>query len=740
MIKKITLLSFGLLSMLTVNAQKNKLVSSLANTTVIEGSGYFLPHTQLVDGVGYYKFTNGQTLLMDKGRPALPVNRSSVQIAVQGNVSLEVSYDSFEEFSNINILPSKGSVMRNVKQEDVAYEFGSAYSQDAFYPGKLAEAGTPYILRDTRGVTVSVYPYQYNPVTKVLRIYHNITVKVVTQGQEGVNHKTASAKPVSSLFANLYRNHYINAKTFDVVPQVSSEILFIAPEEFVETIAPLADWKTQSGIKATVATLNETGYDSESIKQYITGFYAENPGLVYVMLVGDHENVPGYSYGLTGANEELWSDSYYGQLEGDDYYPELFVGRFSGTVDDVANMVSRTLEYETAPLEGDWMTRFMGIGSNEGDGYGDDGEPDWQHLRNIGSQLLDYGYTYGYEFFDGSHGENDLEESPSNVMIADAVNAGVGLINYTGHGATEFFATGWFGNTDVLGLTNTSQYPFIVSVACNNGTFTNGTSICEAWVQAQNEGNPTGAIAACGSSILMAWAEPMQTQDAMADLIVHADPEANKRTMGELFFNGQISMLETYGESETAIGIMQTWVFFGDPSVTYRNAPNQELVVLHDTVINDVATTFTVASEAEGAFVAITQNGAIVGTGYIVNGQAVITLGDFDPSEPITVTATLQNYTPYQGVVAVALGADGFAAAAIKMYPNPAGAQLTIAHNLNGATTAYSVYDVTGKIVNSGNVPAGNSFTLNTLGYAAGVYLVRLNAESGSFTGRFVKK
>ncbi|MDZ7777586.1 MAG: hypothetical protein U5L09_19210 [Bacteroidales bacterium] len=35
---------------------------------------------------------------------------------------------------------------------------------------------------------------------------------------------------------------------------------------------------------------------------------------------------------------------------------------------------------------------------------GDDGENDWEHLRNIQEDLNGFGYTYNYEFFEGSQG------------------------------------------------------------------------------------------------------------------------------------------------------------------------------------------------------------------------------------------------------------------------------------------------------------------------------------------------
>ena len=62
--------------------------------------------------------------------------------------------------------------------------------------------------------------------------------------------------------------------------------------------------------------------------------------------------------------------------------------------------------------------------------------------------------------------------------------------------------------------------PFILSVACNNGTFTNGTCFGEAWLRATNGGQPTGAIATYMSYISQSWDPPMCGQDEVVDLLV----------------------------------------------------------------------------------------------------------------------------------------------------------------------------------------------------------------------------
>ncbi|MEL1245434.1 C25 family cysteine peptidase [Flavobacterium sp. DGU11] len=742
MTKNFTLVLLSSLSFIAASAQEIKLVRNTASEITLNNAApVFVSHSKNVNGTAYQDFSSASKVLtMEKGAPALPVHSESVIVPDSGNVSIVISYESFEEFDNVAVLPSKGSLKRNVNPNAIAYDFGTAYTQDAFYPGNLAAVSKPYILRDTRGVTVSFYPYQYNPVTKKLRLYRNITANVVVnQNEQGINEKTNTKATSTGLFNQVYQNHYINSEMYLPVAE-NGEMLVIAPDEYLEALSPLAEWKTKKGIRTTIAPLSETGDTPEDIKAYIRDFYNSNPGLIYILLAGDHDDLPTYTYGISGGGEELWSDTYYAQLEGNDFYPEALIGRFSGNVEEVSLMVNRTLEYEINPHEGNWITRAAGIGSNEGDGIGDDGEPDWQHMRNIATKLLENGYSYVHELYDGSHGENDEDGDVQPSMVANALNGGIGLLNYTGHGGQDVMVTGWYTINDAYGLENNGKYPFVVSVACNNGTFAGGTSLCEAMLRVQHNELPAGAIAAAGSSILMAWAEPMQTQDEMAELITGSEPGNEKYTLGGLFYNGQMSMLENYSDSDTAIEIMQTWVLFGDPSVVFRTNEATQIVATHQEVIEDSDATVTIQCAVEGARVAITQNGVIVGTGIVSGGQVVITLNGLSGElVPLSVTITQQNFIPYQGTIALAvLGTDGLSVNSVLIYPNPAHDHITIKMADASANAAFEVRDITGKLIYISPSVSGGTHTIDTSRYASGVYMLTVVDGSAKSTKKFI--
>ena len=66
-----------------------------------------------------------------------------------------------------------------------SYTFNKTYQTDAFYPNDIVQLNEPYIVRDFRGQVVEFHPVQYNPITKILRVYTNITVEVFNDNQKG---------------------------------------------------------------------------------------------------------------------------------------------------------------------------------------------------------------------------------------------------------------------------------------------------------------------------------------------------------------------------------------------------------------------------------------------------------------------------------------------------------------------------------------------------------------------------
>lgn len=689
-----------------------------------------------INGNEYHNFgIDYQVLTSEKGEPAMPFFSQAVKIPNQGNVSYSVVYDGISIIEGIDIVPSKGNLKRNVDPATIPYTFGEVYTQDEFYPGEISQISEPFILRNTRGVTVSLYPYQYNPVQKTLMIYENLRIVVNTDlAVDGIN-ELQSAGKISAAFQNIYDHIYLNPDANPPYAPVAENgsLLVISAPEFTENIQTLIDWKIQSGIRTTVVTTAETGTTAAQIKDFVQDYYNNHNDLTFLLLVGDSDKIPAHTYGYNG--EQLWSDSFYGQLAGgsNDLFPEVLVGRLSGNASEIDVMVSRILEYEKNPDAGDWMKNAAGLGSSEGAGYGNDGEADYQHLRNIRTQLMDYGYETVYEFYQGSQGGADAPGEPTSSMINDAMNTGIGLFNYTGHGWLEGMSTGNYTISDVWNLENQGKYPFVISVACNNGTFVNATTLGEAFLRANTDGNPTGAIAFAGSSILMAWAEPMATQDEMTNIIVEYYENQRNATLGGLFYNGQIGMLTEYNSSYTAKEVMQTWILFGDPSVSYRNQITQNITADHAVSISAADISFDVYEcNADGALATLSQSGVIIGKANILGGIATIELDEsinFEEGQPNPVlTITKQNYKPYQTEIERSvMGVNDFDSSAVTIYPNPA--KDIIYFNSSLKIQSASVYNMDGKIIMNNLKVHNQNADISSL--PSGVYIFRVLLENG---------
>ena len=83
-----------------------------------------------------------------------------------------VSFEK-ETLHNVNIAPAL-RIQAETEEPDMNYVKDMAiYGKDAFYPAEPFVMGNSYI-RGVESVTVSVTPFQYNPVTKDLIIYTNV--------------------------------------------------------------------------------------------------------------------------------------------------------------------------------------------------------------------------------------------------------------------------------------------------------------------------------------------------------------------------------------------------------------------------------------------------------------------------------------------------------------------------------------------------------------------------------------
>jgi len=618
-------------------------------TTIHYSLGSFSMTPVMINGKQFVNVALGkEPNSLSAGAPDLPSIPRSIIIPNAVTMNIHIVSATYVEYKNIFVAPSKGNLLRTVNPADVPYEFGDIYSQNIWYPLRIAELQEPYYLRNFHGQVVTIHPFQYNPGEATLRFYNDITIEVYPTQQSGVS--SMNEQPLLKMdndFLPIYEHHFINFNRvrYDPVSE-QGKMLVIVYDNFIDDMVPFVQWKNLKGIPTEMVAVSTIG-NANAIKTYIADYY-NNYGLTFVLLVGDAAQVPPLYAGYAA------SDPSYSYIVGDDHYPDLFVGRFSAeTVEHVQTQVDRTITYERYPQEGaEWYKKGVGIASNQGPG--DDGELDCQHIRNIRTLLLNFTYSVVDELYDGSQGGVDAPGNPTPTMVATSVNEGRSIINYCGHGWQQGWGSSGFSNSDITGLTNDNMLPFITSVACNNGEFDSGTCFGEAWLRATHDGQPTGAIGAYMSTVSQGWNPPMEAQDEFNNILVGLYPENIRTTFGALCYEGAMSMIDEYGSS--GIGEADYWTVFGDPSVQVRTDIPAAMTVTHDEIIEEGATTFELdVVGVSGALCAISNQGQLVGNGYSDEaGHAVINFfGPITGAGEVQLVVTGFNTIPYQATLTI---------------------------------------------------------------------------------------
>ena len=600
------------------------------------------------DGVMYSKISGaGSIVTNDKGFAELPYHASAVQLNNNKNVTLKYSSENFEDIVlDHPLLPSRGTIYRNQNPEEIPYEISSE--------SKISETTYPFILRDVRGTNVIVYPYQYNAVTNTLRIYKTLSVSLIENETDTINPLSKSASTIVSEMNGVYKSLFINyndeSKFANQIGEMG-EILVIYTSRDASVIQPYIDWKRENGF-----VVNKTEVlTGTNVVSTVQNAYDANNNILYVQLVGDWADIKCD----TGGGEDQPMDPEIGCVVGTDDYADIIIGRFSAeTTAQVTVQINKAINYEKNPdIGGTWYKTGLGIGGDDGGTGADDDETDWEQVDVIKQNKL-IPYTYG--------NVNEAYHSPSATTVANFVNAGLGIINYCGHGAPTYWGTSLYDNDDVYASTNGSKLPFIFSVACVNGSFDDAVEVfAEAWLRKENG----GAVATLMSTINQPWNPPMIGQDYFNDILTEGyDYSSNpgsgtsttdvdhRTTFGSIVFNGCILALAETPSDISMLNTIKTWTIFGDASLQIRTdtptlIDNSNGLVIPVGNYSTTITTTSGSNPVEGAKVTLYQNGTSYTALTNANGDVSIdhgfTVGD------VTLTVTGYNLETEQSIVPI---------------------------------------------------------------------------------------
>ena len=641
------------------------------------------------------------------GEPNMPMIAVPAIVGDRQHYSIRVVDAQYADYQ-MEVAPSKGDFPRTINPEDVPYTYGEAYSTDAFFPTQNVGLYEPYILRDFRGQNIVVYPFAYNPVSKTLRVYYNMTVEMYSDGlsSENVLDRRSNVVKMDPEIEAMYGNHFINFSEglSKYTPMIETgELLIICHDAFMSAMQPFVNWKKQIGRPTTMVGTSTAGTTSTAIQTYIQNQYTANNNISHILLVGDVAQIPGVSYtaGSGWSNYSGKSDNMYGQVVGNDLYNDIIVGRFSAENEThVTTQVNKVIHYERDSNATDtWLSTGTGVATTAGNG-GHFNEDDWQHIDNIRNDLLAYNYTEVYRDYQSGGGANS-----NAATLSQHINSGVSIINYCNHGSETSWGVFNYSNSNVNALTNDNKFPFVWSVACLNGKYDHSQPCFgETWLRATNNSNgtPTGAVGGMFSYISQPWVPPMYGQDEMVDILTEQHSTNIKRTLGGISFDGNMKILDQYGQNDNpSKGTYLAWILFGDPTLTVRNATPADMGVTHASSMSSSATSFTVnATNGNGALATLTRNNEIMGSATINNGTCNITFAA--PGQTGTAVLTVFGYNKITYIANINITQGGSTQYTVNVSANP---------TIGGSVTGGGTYNQGQSCTVTASANAGYTFT-----------------------------
>jgi hypothetical protein len=355
--------------------------------------------------------------------------------------------------------------------------------------------------------------------------------------------------------------------------------------------------------------------------------------------VGDEDEIPLASFGGT------YGDHWYACTTGGsnpDIYADLSIGRLSGdTTTRISHQVDKILDYEKNPPLGLWLKKTIFVAHRENYPY-----KYTECKEDIAGNMASWSDWAVHKIYGGAGGEI------TNDTVKSAVNGGVHLVNYRGHGDTqEWWSWNTYGESfytsDVAALTNGDMRPVVFNIACCNSNI-RYDCFSEEWLDIAG-----GATAALGA-VEPSYTYPNHDFDkALYEAIFNL----GITDLGGMLYHANSEAIALHGSLGEKNAKMYLWC--GDPAMNiWLDIPSTDMTASHDATISTGSQNFSVSVEdggspVDGAKVSAYKDGEVYATGVTgSNGIAVLSV------EPLTtgimyVSATHPAYLPYEDSVNV---------------------------------------------------------------------------------------
>jgi hypothetical protein len=352
-----------------------------------------------------------------------------------------------------------------------------------------------------------------------------------------------------------------------------ADLIVVTAPQLQEALTPLTQARQAAGMRVAVVTAGQV-YDAfnygrpapEAIQALVRRAIAAwpPPAPRYLLLAGDASYDPrGYLRGSEGdlipthlVNTSFtgWtaSDAWFALPDaGPDARPSLAVGRLPAqNAEQLATMVAKTLEWERGDRSAAWRGRALLLA--------DDDEPAFAAEAQAFAEALPGAAQVVTIEGDGA---------AARATLLTALNDGLGLVGYIGHGSLNLWAQEKILAVDDIGrLNNRERLPIALTLTCLSGFFQHPATVSlgESLVRARGG----GAVAA----IVPSSAAVLDDQRLLAAEIARGLADSQNLTLGDALLTAQ-RRLPPFPASDGVSGvreIMLTYNLLGDPTLRLR--------------------------------------------------------------------------------------------------------------------------------------------------------------------------
>ena len=446
--------------------------------------------------------------------------------------------------------------------------------------------------------------------------------------------------------ADNFENSYLRN-----LPLSRPKMLIITHSQLTNYQQDFISWKKSLGFDVYTVNKSDIGSDVQQIKNFIASHY-QTYQCDYLFLWGDVNGtyaiptnyITSPEYAETDAD-----DNYYTMLEGNDYFPEMLVGRFSfANASEFLAMVNKTIVYESArtPFMNDtnWMRKALTVAGNYAEG---DLRPTTpiSMSRWLRDKMLAFGYMQVDTVF-------CPPTYPGTLAIQQSISQGVQFISYRGWGD----ANGWhYPAFHIPNLDNTFngvKMPVVYSIVCNTGDFANtvNPNFGEAWMRMGSMANPGGCVAFVGPSDLHT---KTRLNNSISSGAFRSILDLGVRSFGSSVLMGKIELYKNFpndlAHNQYVEFYYHVYNILSDPSLNmWVLVPNliPETVIAGGLTFQQSDSFIRInAPNLNSGIVSGTRDGINYTYAPIANGYAILPI-DPNAEGDLTITISKKDYVP----------------------------------------------------------------------------------------------